>query len=151
MKGNGSDKRCLVPNWQEISKAAVDVIYERFDAYGNAWVRSDPKYFGIRMQNEVEEYKNAMSDAEKRRKCLNIINLAMMAFTVCDGKQAECKHYVLNKERLESITQVITAKCNVCEKILFVANGTIFDNVLDANEYFEEQAKLDGRKDDRAG
>ena len=142
VKGNDLRKlkNCLVPNWQELSKAAIDVVYERFDAYGNAWIKHDAKYFGIRMQNEVDEFKKAMSDAERRRKCLNILNLAMMAHTVCnDAPKETCAHVASHEDLVASIDKVITMPCIKCKQLMFITSGLMFDTEGEAVEYHKNR------------
>ncbi len=73
------DFECIIPFCQR----ELDI---KFPDYGNSWTKETKEYWTKRIANEVAEYTNGMSDASDKRKLLNIINMAAMAFAVYDGR-----------------------------------------------------------------
>ena len=68
------------PNFDVIVDICKNVIESRFSDYGNDWLTTDDQFWHGRLTNEVSEYMNASTKTEARRKLLNIINIAAMAF-----------------------------------------------------------------------
>ena len=69
----GPDFEVIIP----LCQRELDIKYPE---YGNNWVGFKSEYWVPRIANEVDEYKNSMSRASEKRKLLNIINLAAMAW-----------------------------------------------------------------------
>ena len=132
---------CLYPKIDEIIEIARGVIRERYPLYGNAWVKEDAPYWGVRMHNEVDEFSKAFSDVEKKRKCINIVNLAMMAYSTIDIDRNGCKHGVSSKDLVKSVDNVLTSKCLQCNAFVWLSMGNIFDTKDEAIADFDERRK----------
>lgn len=52
----------------------------KFPDYGNSWMNEETPYWLKRIQNELDEYEKSMNKPSAKRKLLNIINMAAMAY-----------------------------------------------------------------------
>ena len=55
----------------------------KFPVYGNSYLdteKLDLKFWKKRLGNEIQEYKNCITSAERKRKLANLFNLVWMAY-----------------------------------------------------------------------
>ena len=91
------------PDFDTIIKKCLNEIKIKFPNYGNTWLEQDDKHYKERLKKEVDEYINSMTIDSERRKLLNIINLAAMAWQTAPVNRF--KGYTL-------------INCNICNKPL---------------------------------
>ncbi len=80
------------PDFEDIIEKCKQELKIKFPRYGNTWLEADDKYYKARLINEVDEYLKSMTVDSEKRKLLNIINIAAMAFQVAHVNRA--KKYV---------------------------------------------------------
>ena len=68
------------PDFETIIPLCIKELDIKYPDYGNSWMREKKAYWIRRIGNEVEEYKKSMTPASEKRKLLNIINMAAMAW-----------------------------------------------------------------------
>lgn len=71
-----------VPEFAQFTRDALKELVIKFPCYGNSWEQCDLDFWNKRLENEVEEFKKALTPAAKVRKLVNIFNIAAMARTV---------------------------------------------------------------------
>ena len=91
------------PNFDDIIKRCLAEIKIKFPNYGNTWLEQDDEHYKKRIKKEVNEYIDSMSVDSERRKLINIINLAAMAWQTASVNRAETR---------------ISIKCPKCDKYL---------------------------------
>lgn len=91
------------PDFSTIIGKCLDEIKTKFPNYGNTWLEKDNEHYKERIQKEVNEYIDSMTVDSERRKLLNIINLAAMAWQTA----------LANRKQ-----KYISARCNLCGKAL---------------------------------
>ena len=69
------------PDFEKITPLYIKELDIKFPDYGNSWMKEGREYWTQRIWNEVQEYKTSMSTASQKRKLLNIINMAAMAWS----------------------------------------------------------------------
>jgi len=79
----------LNPDFEKIIPLCIKELDIKFPDYGNSWTEEKKSYWEKRIANEVEEYKNSMSKPSDKRKLLNIINMAAMAWHNMDNEVEE--------------------------------------------------------------
>lgn len=80
------------PDFTDIIKKCEHELKIKFPTYGNIWLEEDDAYYKERLFKEVKEYIDAMTIVSERRKLLNIINIAVMAYQTAPVNRA--KKYV---------------------------------------------------------
>ena len=85
------------PNVTEIIAKCIEQIKSKYPEYGNTWVDQNYKYYKKRLTNEVSEYVESLTVESERRKLLNIINIAAMAYQTAKANRTkiegiECPH-----------------------------------------------------------
>lgn len=118
---------CLFPKIDEVVESARSIIRERYPMYGNSWVNRNEAFWGVRMHNECNEFSRALTDEDKKRKCVNIATLAMMAYTTIGMPLEACKHSTDSKSLVKSIEMVFATKCSSCGKFIWLSMGNMFD------------------------
>lgn len=68
------------PNFEKIIPLCIRELTIKFPDYGNSWMKMLPEYWQKRLENEVDEYKKSLSPESAKRKLINIINIAAMAW-----------------------------------------------------------------------
>jgi hypothetical protein len=74
-----------VPNIEKLLDLMVKELKDKFRYYGNSWEDKDHAFWMERLNNEVAEYGMAMDDVARKRKAINIANLALMAAETVDN------------------------------------------------------------------
>lgn len=69
------------PDFEKIIPLCIHELDIKFPEYGNSWENCNKEYWIKRMLNEVKEYEMSMTKTSDKRKCLNIINMAAMAWS----------------------------------------------------------------------
>jgi len=105
-KMNGDIGR-IDPDFDTIIKECIKQLKIKFPNYGNTWLEQDDKHYKERIKKEVNEYIDSMSIDSERRKLLNIINLAAMAYQTAHVNRADRR---------------ISARCPKCSKPLTLHN-----------------------------
>ncbi len=82
------------PDFESIIPLCYKELNIKFPDYGNSWQDEKKKYWQKRLANEVKEYKDSMSRASEKRKLLNIINMAAMAW---DNLEKEYRLEIANE------------------------------------------------------
>ena len=85
MPVNGLHKDQKNPDFTSIIKLATHELDIKYEQYGNSWLDSPEGYWDKRLFNEIEEFKKGTSQTVRKRKLLNIINIAAMAFEADKG------------------------------------------------------------------
>ncbi len=85
-----------------LCKKELDIKYSQ---YGNTWLEQDDKYYKERLIKEVREYIESMTVESEKRKLLNIINIAAMAWQTAKNNRA---------------TRYVSTKCPNCVEPLSV-------------------------------
>lgn len=62
---------------------AIRELINKFPDYGNSYLNSGLDFWAERLENEVTEFKKAQTTAQKKRKAVNIFNIAWMAYGEC--------------------------------------------------------------------
>lgn len=75
------------PNFEKIIPLCQRELDIKFPDYGNDWLDLKKDYWEKRIANEVDEYSKSMSKASEKRKLLNIINMAAMAWHNLDSDE----------------------------------------------------------------
>lgn len=75
-----SKEKQINPDFEKIIPLCIRELNIKFPDYGNSWMECDKEYWIKRMGNEVEEYEKSMTLVSEKRKLLNIINMAAMAW-----------------------------------------------------------------------
>ena len=70
------------PDFEKIIPLCIRELNIKFADYGNSWMKCDKDYWVERIANEIDEYKKSMTPQSEKRKMLNIINMAGMAWSV---------------------------------------------------------------------
>lgn len=68
------------PDFEEIIKLCRIEMEIKFPNYGNIWTEQDDKYFKERLRKEVNEYVASQTVDSERRKLINVMNIACMAW-----------------------------------------------------------------------
>ena len=68
------------PMFEKIIPLCIRELDIKFPDYGNSWMKCDKTYWVKRMRNELEEYEKSMTLPSDKRKLLNLINMAAMAW-----------------------------------------------------------------------
>ncbi len=68
------------PDFETIIKECIEQLRIKFPNYGNTWLESDTVYYKQRLKNEIGEYIASMTIESEKRKLINIINIAAMAW-----------------------------------------------------------------------
>lgn len=76
------------PDFDTIIEKCRKELEIKFPNYGNTWLESDDEYYKERLTNEVDEYIKSMTPDSERRKLLNIINIAAMAYQTALANRA---------------------------------------------------------------
>ena len=87
MPVNGLHKGQKNPNFDFLIVKAIHELDIKYEQYGNGWLDESEGYWDKRLSNEVEEFKKGTSQISRKRKLLNIINIAAMAFEVDKGSK----------------------------------------------------------------
>ncbi len=69
------------PDFEKIIPLCINELNIKFPEYGNTWLDVDKEYWIKRIMNEIKEYEMSMTPQSDRRKMLNIINMAAMAWS----------------------------------------------------------------------
>ena len=69
------------PDFEKIIPLCIKELDIKFPDYGNSWMKEGKGYWERRIGNEVNEYSHSMSSVSDKRKLLNIINMAAMAWS----------------------------------------------------------------------
>ena len=69
------------PKFEQIIPLCVRELDIKFSDYGNSWMKEGKDYWQKRLLNEVNEYHFSMTIPSDKRKLLNIINMAAMAWS----------------------------------------------------------------------
>lgn len=69
----------LVPDFGLLIIQMIDELKIKYRDYGNTWQEKDKAYWMGRLGNEHTEYCMAMGSVARKRKAINIANLALMA------------------------------------------------------------------------
>lgn len=77
------------PDFDTIIKKCTEQLEIKFTAYRNTWLELDDAYYKERLFKEVDEYVKSMTVESERRKLLNIINIAAMAWETAKANRAE--------------------------------------------------------------
>ena len=74
------------PDYDRILAACRKEVEAKDEAYGAMWKNyADKEWWITRLTNEAKEAKVAQTVVEERRKYVNIVNLAAMAWEMRDG------------------------------------------------------------------
>jgi len=73
-------KEQMDPDFEKIISLCIKELDIKFPEYGNSWLECNKEYWIKRIGNEVKEYDMAMTPQSEKRKLLNIINMAAMAW-----------------------------------------------------------------------
>ncbi len=74
-------RKQINPDFEKIIPLCIKELNIKFPEYGNDWLHCDKAYWIERIHNEVKEYDMSMTPQSEKRKMLNIINMAAMAWT----------------------------------------------------------------------
>lgn len=69
----------LVPDFSPLILMMLEELKIKYRDYGNSWQEKDKSFWMQRLGNEHTEYCMAMDSVARRRKAINIANLALMA------------------------------------------------------------------------
>ena len=109
------------PNFDHIiaeCKKEIDVKYEK---YLNEWKNHpDKKWWFARLENEIIELKHCLTVEEEKRKYINIINLASMAY---DMRQP----HTHDTEPGTKYGATFQTHCKTCGRLRFTYNGKSYE------------------------
>ncbi len=114
------------PDFGPLIVACVRELAIKYRQYGNTWLEQDDLYYKERLLKEVKEYVDSMTVESERRKLLNIVNIAAMAFQTASVNRGCRKHKVIFADLMNSRDQPVTANCTVCSKELVIRRGIIY-------------------------
>jgi len=75
-----SEEKQINPDFDKIIPLCIRELDIKFPDYKNSWMICDKEYWIKRIGNELEEYVKSMTLPSDKRKLLNIINMAAMAW-----------------------------------------------------------------------
>lgn len=70
-----------VPDLQLILSKCIRELIVKYPDYGNSWQTDYHDYWLKRLHNEVNEFESAIGPQAAKRKLINIINIAMLAYS----------------------------------------------------------------------
>ena len=79
-------KKQINPPFDEIIPLCINELDIKFIEYKNSWLKCNKEYWIKRLSNEVKEFDMSMTPQSERRKLLNIINMAAMAWVTTKWK-----------------------------------------------------------------
>jgi len=85
-----NDKEVIIdfihfPLWDDIVEQCKFKIEKNYPKYGNEWITTiDNVYWNDRIQQELDETKNAKSKSERQKELIDVINVAAMALETCE-------------------------------------------------------------------
>lgn len=85
MPTKGKYTNQLNPDFDKIIPLCIHELDIKFEQYGNSWLDMYRGYWDERLTNEIEEFKKALQPNARKRKLLNIINIAAMAHEADKG------------------------------------------------------------------
>lgn len=80
VKVGDDGKEQINPDFEKIIPLCIKELDIKFPDYKNSWMVCDKAYWLKRIGNEVREYDMSMTPQSEKRKLLNIINMAAMAW-----------------------------------------------------------------------
>ena len=116
--------KILYPAFAKIVKICKDEIKTKYKHYGNNWVTTHNLYWQTRLKNEVEEYINSMSREIEKRKLINIINIAAMAYDTAAIRGCVI-HVVPFAFIMQSEDCSLATHCEICNIAVQVSDGII--------------------------
>lgn len=117
----------LVPDYQDIIEKCIKEMTIKYVNYGNDWLEADDLFWKERLTKEIKEYKNSMTIDSEKRKLLNIINIAAMAYETADTKRGCTTHEVAFSVIASTEGKLIHTKCDKCGKPLAIGDGIIME------------------------
>ncbi len=75
-----TNREMFIPEFQGLIDKCIHELRIKFESYGNTWMNEPDGYWPDRLTNEIDEFKKALTEVAARRKLLNIINMAAMAY-----------------------------------------------------------------------
>lgn len=115
------------PDYDGIIPLCKKEMADKFRSYGNSWLELDDIYWKERIVNEADEYSKANTIEAEKRKLVNIINMAAMAFQTAKVNRG-CRQHKVNKSDMISSYDIKTASnCMICGKDIWVFEGFITD------------------------
>lgn len=73
------------PNFNKIISLCQHELDIKYEQYGNTWLDMYPGYWDERLANEVQEFSKALQYTARKRKLLNIINIASLSYVADKG------------------------------------------------------------------
>ena len=121
-------KEIKLPHYEEVIVKCVHEMRIKFKNYGNDWLTSDDLYWKERLTKEIKEYCESMTIDSEKRKLLNIINIAMMAYETAETNRGCRQHMADFEDIVSSKGSDVFVNCTVCSMPLVIYNGIILES-----------------------
>ena len=114
------------PDFGTLVVECIKELEIKYSQYGNTWLEQDDLYYKERLLKEVQEYTESMTIASERRKLLNIVNIAAMAWQTAKTNRGCRKHKAPWEAIMKSEQQPVPTNCIICSKALVVRRGSVY-------------------------
>lgn len=114
------------PDFGALITKCIAELQIKYSQYGNTWLEQDDLYYKERLLKEVKEYAESMTVESEKRKLLNIVNIAAMAYQTAKTNRGCRKHKVIFADIMNSRDQPVTSNCTICGKELVIRRGIIY-------------------------
>ncbi len=121
------------PDFGTLVTKCIEELGIKYRQYGNTWLEQDDLYYKERLEKEVKEYLDSMTVESEKRKLLNIVNIAAMAYQTAAVNRGCRKHKAAWEDIIKSEKQQVPTNCIVCSKVLVVKRGVLYTE----GEYYD--------------
>ncbi len=116
------------PDFGALVVKCVEELKIKYSQYGNTWLEQDDLYYKERLMKEVSEYVDSMTVESERRKLLNIVNIAAMAFQTAAVNRGCRNHRPAFDDIMDSKGIQLSTVCLNCGKAIYLENGAVVSN-----------------------